>query len=199
METEVKDVQEEKAVKSKKPLNRSKTPAKKTTSSKSAPKQEKAIAPRKFEKDDLISCTSVFPGSCFMVGKRSGNQYAWGEMGEVQEVYFQDLQAEMLNSRSSFIYDPLIVINDPEVYQNKPAVGELYKQLYTMDEILDLINSNDSVKVKEELRKMPEGVLHSVKNMIASLIQDGLTTNYRTVKAVDDELGTDLAKHFELS
>lgn len=68
-----------------------------------------------------------------------------------------------------------------------------------MDEILDLINSNDSVKVKEELRKMPEGVLHSVKNMIASLIQDGLTTNYRTVKAVDDELGTDLAKHFELS
>lgn len=199
METEVKDVQEEKAVKSKKPLNRSKTPAKKTTSSKSAPKQEKAIAPRKFEKDDLISCTSVFPGSCFMVGKRSGNQYAWGEMGEVQEVYFQDLQAEMLNSRSSFIYDPLIVINDPEVYQNKPAIGELYKQLYTMDEILDLINSNDSVKVKEELRKMPEGVLHSVKNMIASLIQDGLTTNYRTVKAVDDELGTDLAKHFELS
>ena len=199
METEVKDVQEEKAVKSKKPLNRSKTPAKKTTSSKSAPKQEKAIAPRKFEKDDLISCTSVFPGSCFMVGKRSGNQYAWGEMGEVQEVYFQDLQAEMLNSRSSFIYDPLIVINDPEVYQNKPAVGELYKQLYTMDEILDLMDSNDSVKVKEELRKMPEGVLHSVKNMIASLIQDGLTTNYRTVKAVDDELGTDLAKHFELS
>lgn len=199
METEVKDVQEEKAVKSKKPLNRSKTPAKKTTSSKSAPKQEKAIAPRKFEKDDLISCTSVFPGSCFMVGKRSGNQYAWGEMGEVQEVYFQDLQAEMLNSRSSFIYDPLIIINDPEVYQNKPAIGELYKQLYTMDEILDLINSNDSVKVKEELRKMPEGVLHSVKNMIASLIQDGLTTNYRTVKAVDDELGTDLAKHFELS
>ena len=199
METEVKDVQEEKAVKSKKPLNRSKTPAKKTTSSKSAPKQEKAIAPRKFEKDDLISCTSVFPGSCFMVGKRSGNQYAWGEMGEVQEVYFQDLQAEMLNSRSSFIYDPLIVINDPEVYQNKPAIGELYKQLYTMDEILDLINSNDSVKVKEELRKMPEDVLHSVKNMIASLIQDGLTTNYRTVKAVDDELGTDLAKHFELS
>lgn len=199
METEVKDVQEEKAVKSKKPLNRSKTPAKKTASSKSAPKQEKAISPRKFEKDDLISCTSVFPGSCFMVGKRSGNQYAWGEMGEVQEVYFQDLQAEMLNSRSSFIYDPLIVINDPEVYQNKPAIGELYKQLYTMDEILDLINSNDSVKVKEELRKMPEGVLHSVKNMIASLIQDGLTTNYRTVKAVDDELGTDLAKHFELS
>lgn len=141
METEVKDVQEEKAVKSKKPLNRSKTPAKKTTSSKSAPKQEKAIAPRKFEKDDLISCTSVFPGSCFMVGKRSGNQYAWGEMGEVQEVYFQDLQAEMLNSRSSFIYDPLIIINDPEVYQNKPAIGELYKQLYTMDEILDLIRT----------------------------------------------------------
>lgn len=199
METEVKDVQEEKTGKAKKPLNRTKAPAKKSATAKTAPKQEKVVAPRKFEKDDLIACTSVFPGSCFMIGKRSGNQYAWGEMGEVQEVYFQDLQAEMLNSRSSFIYDPLIVINDPEVYQNKPAIAKLYEQLCTMDEILDLINSNDTAKVKEELRKMPEGVVHSVKNMIASLIQEGLTTNYRTVKAVDDELGTDLAKHFELS
>ncbi len=36
------------------------------------------------------------------------------------------------------------------------------------------------------------------ENVFESFL-NGLTTNYRTVKAVDDELGTDLAKHFELS
>lgn len=175
--------------------------AKKTTEAKpAAPKKAapKVVEKKKYAKDDLISCTSVFPGSCVLIGKRTKTQYVWDAMGEEQEVFYQDLQAEILNKRSSFVYDPLIIINDPDVYEGKSAIADLYKHVYFMDEIKDLLEGEDTATIKTVLRSMPKGVLESVKSIIASLIQDGDVTSYRSVKAVDDELGTDIAKQFEL-
>lgn len=165
---------------------------------KKKPLAKPAPVEKKFEKDDLISCTSVFPGSCILIGKRTGNQYVWDAMGEEQFVVYQDLQAEILNKRSSFIYDPLIVINDPEVYKGREAIAELYKSIYFIEDIQGLMESGDTVKIKKVLREMPSGVIKSVKTIISTLIQDGVLTNYKSVKAVDDELGTEIAKQFEL-
>lgn len=165
---------------------------------KKKPVEKTTSTVKKFEKDELISCTSVFPGSCILIGKRTGNQYVWDAMGEEQSVVYQDLQAEILNKRSSFIYDPLILINDPEVYKGKEAITNLYKNIYFVEDIQNLMDSKDTVKIKEALRSMPSGVVKSVKTIIATLIQEGEITDYKAVKAVDDELGTDIAKQFEL-
>lgn len=159
----------------------------------------KAEEIKKFEKDDLIPCSSVFAGTCILIGKRTGTQYVWEAMGEEQEVFYQDLQAEVLNKRSPYIYNPLIIIEDPDVYRGKKDIEKLYAtNIYTVDEIQRLMNSNNTGEIKRKLRGMPEGILASVKSVIATLIQDGEITSYRAVKAVDDELGTDIAKQFEL-
>lgn len=180
----------------KKPAAKGKSLSKAKTASKPAP--AKPAAAKKFDKDDLISCTSVFPGTCILIGKRTGNQYVWDQIGEEQEVFYQDLQAEILNKRSQYVYEPLIVINDPEAYGNKKAIKDLYANVYFIEDVQELLASGDTAKIKNAIRKMPEGVVTSVKSIVVSLIQDGELTDYRAVKAMDDELGTDMAKQFEL-
>lgn len=179
------------------------TSATKKTATKrmSLPAQEKKSAVEKkvsFQKDDLIPCTSLFAGTCVLNGKRTGNIYIWDALGEVQEVEYQDLMSEILNKRSSFIYDPLIMVGNEDVYKGRKEIESLYKHVYTEEDIEQLMSSKDTAKIKKIIRSMPAGILQSTKSMITTLIQDGRITNYKSVKAVDDELGTDIAKQFEL-
>ncbi len=178
-----------------------KSAAKPKVEAKSAEKQHLEVVQelKKFHKDDLIPCVSVFAGECTMIGRRTNTKYIWEEMGAETEVYFEDLQAEIMYKKSSYVYDPLIVIKDPDVYAGRKEIEDLYKkQIFSMDQLESLLKTDNTALIQKKIRAVPEGMIDSVKTMIATFVQDGTVTSYRAVKCVDDILGTDIAKQFEL-
>lgn len=181
---------------------RKKTTVKKTTA-KSAP-AKKAEAPKpvvekkSYEKDELIPCSSVFPGSAVLVGRKTGNIYNWDEIGDVTEVEYQDLMSEIVNKRSSFIYDPLILIQDEDIVNSRPAIKELYSRLVSTEDIKYTLMGGDVAEIRKILKKIPTGMIESVKCMIFTMIENHELRDIGTMKIVDAILKTELAKQVEI-
>lgn len=198
----MEEITKEAAPKAKAPKKKVPGGMPKTKVQKAEPVEPKvAAAPKKvktFNKEDLIPCSCAFAGQATLLGKKSGNVYTWDAMGDVQEVEYQDLRSMMLNSNSSWIYKPLIIILDEDVYKDRKEIVDLYKKVFGEKDIKALLRSRDYKKIRNSLKTMPEGIRDSVKNLVASMIQKGQLTDYQAVKTVDDVLGVELTKQFEI-
>lgn len=173
------------------------TVAKKTTT-KSAPKEEaKAVVetPKavKFNDGNLVEVVNYFPGFVMMHGRKSGNVYTWDELDEVVEVEYQDIKAEMLNTHSPYIYDPLLIILDENVYKSKPKVVKLYESLFSTEQIKDVIYQGDVDAIGKMLEKVPTGMLTNVRHTLSTMIEEGNLDSMRIIKKCDSILGTELA------
>lgn len=192
-----------------------KTPAKNTTSKKDKSAEEvvkeaeevqevvqEEVAlteqPHEFQKDDLIEVKSVFAGSCTLVGRRSGNVYVWENLGEVQDVEYQDLLAEITNRYSKYIYEPLLLIEDEDVIAKHSKLKDLYDSMIDVEDIEDSL-LNDSV---EELRSiliaLPSGLKETVKSVASTLMQDGDLYDVRKIRLLDDLYHTALSEQLSL-
>lgn len=156
------------------------------------PIEEKA-KPKKFEDGDLIEVINYFPGSVMMHGRKSGNVYTWDELDEVVEVEYQDIKAEMLNTHSPYIYDPLLIIKDEAVYSSKPKVVKLYSQLFSSEQIKDVIFGGDVNEIEAMLEKIPNGMLTTVRHTLSTLVENGTLDSVRIIRKCDEILGTELA------
>lgn len=177
-------------------------PRVRNTGSKASPKsttaQAKAVeakkkttpAPKQYGQNDLIPCVNYWAGAVMMRGRKTKTDYTWDDQGDVAFVEYQDLNAEMLNGMSAYIYDPIIVIEDEEVYANRPKIKKLYENLYSVEEIQQTILSGDLKKISAMLKTMPEGATKTASHIFATLIEDGYIDSVRVAKAFDNELGT---------
>ena len=145
-----------------------------------------------FENTDLIPCLCAFPGTVVMTGKRSGNTYLWQGMGVVENVEYQDLRSEVLNKKSSYIYKPLIIIDDQDFLEQNEALAALYDSFYTPNEIMLKINKLEAEDMKNFIISLPTGIRDGVKNIAATMIQDGTLDSLKKIKALDDIFETEL-------
>lgn len=175
-----------------------KTAAKKTTAKAAKavevvePVVETKVEVKKFENTDLIPCICMFPGSVGMTGRRTGNVYIWEDMGAVEYVEYQDLKSEVLNKRSTYIYEPLIIVDDEDFLAQNQALADIYETFYTPDEIIDKIINSKPEAMKKFILALPSGLKQSVKNIAATLIKDGDLDSVRKINAIDDIFGTEL-------
>jgi hypothetical protein len=153
---------------------------------------------RSFKQDDLISCVSVFPGSITMVGRRTKIPYRWLENGEVTEVEYQDINAEIVNKNSMFVYRPLFIIQDDDLIEQRPVLKKLYDSLFTESDIIRVLRSGNKTELREILNQMPEGYRSNVGTIASTLIQNGELDNLRIIKILDEVLGTDLIKQMDI-
>ena len=154
-----------------------------------------ARAKRKFNDDDLIPCLSVFPGSVGMTGKRSERTYLWEDMGVVEYVEYQDLRSEVLNKKSSYIYKPLIIVDDEEFLSENPNLKQMYDDIYTPDEIMSKIKKSGSEELKRFINSLPSGIKAHVKSIAATMIQDGELDSVRKIQVLDNIFDTNLSMY----
>lgn len=148
--------------------------------------------PRKFEKDDLIPCRSVTPGLLLYNGAKSGIPYSWTNIGDVSYMEYQDLLAAMV-SGSSYIFDPLFVIEDDELLEQTMwnQVKKLYESVDTSSNIKEILDLPVN-KFRKTLEELPKGMLNAVKAEVSTQLNNGTFDSYQKVKIIDDVCGTDL-------
>ena len=183
--------------------SRKKTSVKSTSVKEPTPKKESVVetpspVKRKYEKDDMIPVKSLFEGEVILVGRRTKQDYHMTELGEVIEVEYQDINAEIISGQSPYIYTPLILVMDEELVSTKPKLKALYESLVPIEDIHRVIEDGDIDELREMVKHMPKGQIDLTKNIVASKIAEGRLGNMRIVKNIDRLLGTDFATQLEM-
>jgi hypothetical protein len=153
------------------------------------PAPKKANKP-KHDPTELILCRSVRFGELRLIGPKTRMPYSWANEGDVREVEYQDLVSwRALHSR--YLFEPMIIIEDEDIVEEwKADLGDLYDELQSIDikAMFKLPHRN----FVAQLKKLPAGMKTTVQNMAYSMIQDGTLYDLRTIKAIDETLGTEL-------
>jgi hypothetical protein len=153
----------------------------------SAPKK---VNKPKHDPSELIPCRSVRFGELRLIGPKTRMPYSWANEGDFRDVEYQDLVSwKALGSR--YLFEPMIIIEDEDLREEwKSDFGELYDSLQQVDikEMFKLPHRN----FVAQLKKLPDGMKATVQNMAYSMIQNGTLYDLRTIKAIDETLGTEL-------
>jgi hypothetical protein len=154
---------------------------------KSSPKK---VNKPKHDPNELIVCRSVRFGELRLIGPKTHMPYSWANEGDFREVEYQDLVSwRALHSR--YLFDPMIIIEDEDIVEEwKADLGKLYEGLQEIDlkEMFKLPHRQFVTKLKQ----LPDGMKSTVQNMAYTMIQDGTLYDLRTIKAIDEILGTEL-------
>lgn len=170
----------------------------KTTEAKTTEKKE-VKEEKVYQATDLIPCRNVFGGKLLMEGRKSKNTYFWEEFGEVNEVEYQDLISEMVNSRSEYLYGPLIYIMDEELVNSKPKIKNFYSNFTVdTDKIKEVLKSEDQFEIETTLKTLPKALAQSLPNIVVGMIDSGEIRDPSILRTIDMVLGTDLANNLQL-
>ena len=144
----------------------------------------------KHDPSELILCRSVRFGELILIGPKTRMPYTWANEGDVREVEYQDLMSWRA-LRSRYLFDPMIIIEDEDVVEEwKADLGKLYDEVQTID-IKEMFRLPHRQFVAQ-LKRLPVSMKTTVQNMAYAMIQDGTLYDLRTIKAIDEILGTEL-------
>lgn len=150
----------------------------------------KKVNKPKHDPNELVVCRSVRFGELRLIGPKTRMPYSWANEGDYREVEYQDLVSwRALHSR--YLFDPMIIIEDEDIVEEwKADLGKLYESIQQVDlkEMFRLPHR----QFVAQLKKLPESMKSTVQNMAYTMIQDGTLYDLRTIKAIDETLGTEL-------
>lgn len=160
----------------------------------SKPEQEIKKEPKTYNQHDLVLCRSVTPGWLGVSGK-SGQYYVFTNIGDEQEIEYQDLFA-LKSNHSRYLYDPLFIIEDEELLeQNRwKDLAQFYdEKVYGLDNIEEILNV-PLTQFKSVLRDLPKGLSKALTVEVAKRIEEGTFDSLKKINIIDDVCGTDF-KH----
>ena len=150
----------------------------------------KKVNKPKHDPSELIPCRSVRFGELRLIGPKTHMPYSWANEGDFREVEYQDLVSwRALHSR--YLFDPMIIIEDEDIVEEwKADIGKLYDEVQQIDlkEMFKLPHR----QFVAQLKKLPASMKSTVQNMAYAMIQDNSLYDLRTIKAIDEILGTEL-------
>lgn len=158
---------------------------KKSTSDTRTEKKKKT-----YEPSDGIACRSITQGMLFMDGEKTNITYSWSDYGDVTDVEYRDLVAA-IHSKSSYIYNPFIIIDDEDFIAEFPQLDKFYSDRYSMRD-LKAILFLDVNKMVAEISNLPSGAKNSLKTIASTCIREGEIDSVRKIKAIDEVFGTQL-------
>lgn len=156
-----------------------------------------AVEKKKYADGDLIPCVSYFAGELTLIGRKTGNHYVWLELGDVREVEYQDLMAEIINRHSVYIYAPMILIDDEELIADRDEIKEIYGKICSPDKIRTYIQGGKTKMLRSLLAHAPESVKAMTRTMTADMISSHELDRMSVIKELDAILGTKLVKSLE--
>ena len=154
------------------------------------PTSKKTAKVVKHDPNEYISCRSVRFGELILIGPKTRTPYRWSNEGDVAEVEYQDLLSWKAQ-RHKYLFEPMIIIEDEDIVEEwNSELGKLYADLKDIDvkALFKLPHRN----FVAQLKKLPVGMKSTVQNMAYAMIQDGTLYDLRTIRAIDETLGTEL-------
>lgn len=148
------------------------------------------IEKKRFEPEDMIACRSITPGGVFMEGIKSKMLYEFNGYGDEVDVEYRDLVAAV-NSKSSFLFNPFIVVLDDEFINDQQKLKDFYDSMYSLEDIEGILNY-DSSDIERILPQLPNGAKESLKSIAATKIADGTLDSVAKIKVLDEFFNTQL-------
>ena len=140
--------------------------------------------------DDLIDCISSSTGKTFVYGEKSKQTYEFEAQGVTVGIQYCDL-VYMINSNSSYLYRPFIIVKDDDFVSKYPKLKAFYNETWSrkgLNEILKLPPD----ELKNELDKMPDGIKKSLQDLVATKIANGTMDSVSRIKVLDDYFDTQM-------
>ena len=168
------------------------TPVVKTVEA-SEPVVEQVAKKKEYDETTPILCTSITCGELRMEGIKSGIQYTWLDRGDSTEVEYQDLVAAIRVAKMQ-VMSPCFIIEDEEFVERYPKLKEIYGGLYSVGDLRKIITDLDAQSMKLTIMNLPEGAKNSVKNIAATMVQNGQfdDLSIAKIKVLDEIYGTNL-------
>lgn len=148
------------------------------------------IEKKHFEPEDMIACRSIIPGGVYMEGIKSKMLYEFNGYGDEVDVEYRDLVAAV-NSKSSFLFNPFIVVLDDEFISDQPKLKAFYDSMYSLEDIEGILNY-DSSDIEKILPQLPNGARESLKSIAATKIANGTLDSVAKIKVLDEFFNTQL-------
>lgn len=147
---------------------------------------------KKFERDEFIPCRSITAGLLLWEGPKTKTLYRWSSLNDVTYVEYQDLFAGM-NSRSAYIYEPLFIIEDPEVFEDFrwKDIEKVYDTLYDSEDLRAILEL-PLRKFKEVFPTLPKGAKVTLCSEVSTQLQAGEFDSIAKLRIIDEVCGTDL-------
>lgn len=168
------------------------TPVVKTVEA-SEPVVKQAAKKKEYDETTPILCTSITCGELRMEGIKSGIQYTWLDRGDSTEVEYQDLVAAIRVAKMQ-VMSPCFIIEDEEFVERYPKLKEIYGSLYSVGDLRKIITDLDAQSMKLTIMNLPDGAKNSVKNIAATMVQNGQfdDLSIAKIKVLDELYGTNL-------
>lgn len=143
-----------------------------------------------YTSEKLIPCSSYFPGTLILNGSKSGNKYVWDNIGDIALVEYRDLKPMLINKKSSYVYGPLLIIQDENICEKYPELNKIYSTAYSVEYITNLLTMKSAANVEKIVTAMPESVKNVTKTLAATLIDEGVLDRGNIVTVLDGIFGT---------
>lgn len=163
------------------------------TAEEEKPVVKQAVKKKEYEENTPILCTSITCGELRMEGIKSGIQYTWLDRGDSTEVEYQDLVAAIRVAKMQ-VMSPCFIIEDEEFVERYPKLKEIYGNLYSIGDLRKIITELDAQSMKLTIMSLPEGAKNSVKNIAATMVQNGQfdDLSISKIRVLDELFGTNL-------
>lgn len=159
----------------------------------SEPVKTQVIKKKEYEENSPILCTSITCGELRMEGIKSGIQYTWLDRGDTTEVEYQDLVAAIRVAKMQ-VMSPCFIIEDEDFVERYPKLKEVYASIYSVGDLRKIITDLDAQSMKLTIMSLPDGAKNSVKNIAATMVQNGQfdDLSISKIKVLDELFGTNL-------
>lgn len=158
--------------------------------------EDKKQIKKVFKADDGILCRSVTYGKLFVDGLKTGMKYTFADYDEEGEIEYRDLVA-LVRARDKSIYKPRFIVMDEDFVNEYPTLKKFYEEHYSIMNLKEILEMPD-YQMREEISKLPDGAVKSLKSIAVQGITDGSIDSVRKIKALDEAFGTELSLLNEL-
>lgn len=156
----------------------------------------KDVSSKKIYRDgDYILCRSIVAGG-LTINCRSGNPYRFNNYGSTCEIEYRDL-VELIRKHSDHIFVPRIIVDEDDFVDEFPQLKKFYTELYTIGDLKEILLLPDS-QMEKTINSLPNELKATLKNIAATMIENGEIDSISKVRALTETLGADFTFLSEL-
>lgn len=153
--------------------------------------ETKKLVPTDVDTSQMIEVMNGFSGKLIYVSSRTGEQYVWDEIGDVQEMELRELR-NVRNSAKAFFENNWFMFSDEYAWViDYLGLSQFYKNSVPLDKF-DEIFDKPAKEVKKILENLPEGQKQSVSYRARQKIAGNEIDSRSVIAALEEGLGVTL-------
>lgn len=145
----------------------------------------------KLTNEEEIAVRSVTFGGLTWVSPRTNAHYRWNEIGAVEYIPFGEL-ITMNNTARTFLFDPLVYIQDSRVVDYF-RLNATYEKITCVDKLEEMFNKGDLDEIGIALRSLVNTNMRDIAiSKIRTLRQESKLTNIDVIRLIEKILCFDM-------